>query len=74
MGRLKGVVGARPACGMGMVCAGVAWHGCRDEPGGHQTWGTGTVHVGVRRGVLGMSLGAVHAWLRAMAHHAVKGA
>ena len=37
-------------------------------------WGTGTAHAGVWRGVLGMSLGAVHAWLRAVAHHAVKGA
>ena len=34
----------------------------------------GMAHAGVWRGVLGMSLGAVHAWLRAVAHHAVKGA
>ena len=47
--------------------------GCRDEPGGCQTSGTDTAHAGVWHGVLGMSLGAVHAWLRAVAHHAIKG-
>ena len=73
MGRLKGVVGARQACGMGMACAGVAWHGCRDEPGGCQAWGMGMGHTGVWCRVLGMSLEAVHAWLRAVAHHTVKG-
>ena len=57
---------------MGMACAG-AWRRCRDEPGGHQVWGMGTGHAGVWRRVLGMSLVAVHTWLRAVAHHTVKG-
>ena len=73
MGRPKGVMGACPVCGMGMVCARVAWHGCRDEPGGHQAWGMGTGHAEVWCGVLGMSLEAVHVWLRAVEHHTVKG-
>ena len=36
-------------------------------------WGMGTAHAEVGRRVLGMSLRAIHVWLWAMAHHAIKG-
>ena len=75
-GQAMGGRGGSSSVGHGHgVCRGIAW-GVEMSLEGmpHQTWGSGTAHAEVWHRVLGMSLGAIHMWLWAMVHHAIKGA